>query len=250
MIPSIPVINLQLSRDGAPIKACLALAPCSGYTTWESGQTEILSPREAEYLSKIRADRRKRSYFSGRMAAKLALSSYLSEPDLSRLEIIAGIFDQPLVFFPARETPEVTISHSDTWAVAIAYFPGHIMGVDIEDHDLDRAQVVKSQLTAVEIAHIDSHFASPPLGYYLAWTAKEALSKTLKCGLTTAFSILETHHLNWSQDLGCHHCHFQHFGQYQSLMWQFPRHTLAITLPKKTVLNHPEIIHQYLAQLN
>ena len=68
----------------------------------------------------------------------------------------------------------------------------------------------------------------------LFWTAKEALSKVLKTGLLTPFTIYEIAQLEIKSGyiISC----FKNFNQYYNISFQLDHYMCSITCPKKTNL--------------
>ncbi len=85
---------------------------------------EFLGPRENAYFSTLRFARRQQSYLLGRYAAKLALRDLLAEPDLRAIEIVRGVFEQPVVQCARSHRWCVSISHADSLAVVVAFPAG------------------------------------------------------------------------------------------------------------------------------
>ena len=227
------VLSLQLSRNEVNVDAYIAYVYGYSLEDLTKNLDEIFHSSERRYFDTIKSEKRKFTYLSGRFAGKLAVAEYLHEDDMSRIEIRSGFFDQPLVKHLSVETPELTLSHCSDLAIAIAYQTGHIMGVDVEEIDLSKSHVFKSQLTQDEITRAEGTFEDFRMGYHLMWTAKEALSKALKCGLTVPFDILEIDEIK-SSESGAYISLYKNFVQYKCCSWIMDRHILSITLPQKT----------------
>jgi 4'-phosphopantetheinyl transferase len=225
--------SLELYRKHDSIKANLAFVYADHYANILSNIEHVLHAGEIAYFTNLKAEKRRLSYLIGRYAAKTAICQYLSETDMTAIAIERGIFDQPLVKFSSADCPDVTISHCDHLAVGIAFEPGHIMGVDIECIDLSKTHVFRSQLTDPEVSKSESNFDDYRIGYHLMWTAKESLSKAIKCGLTVPFSILEIDQIDKINQDGFVFT-FKNFAQYKCFSWLIKEHLLSIVLPRKT----------------
>ena len=230
------VFSLNLARNTGNVKAYLAYVFDGQYQEILNEVDKFLHPNERDYFNYLKSEKRRFSYLTGRFAGKLAVSEYLGEIDLQAIEIRSGIFDQPIVNHYSRDTPEITISHCSDLAVALAFHSGHPMGVDIEEIDFSKTHVFKSQLTASEIAKTEKKFEDPRIGCHLVWTAKEALSKVLKCGLTVPFEILEIEEFKVLEK-NSYMTSYKNFAQYKCLSWKIENHLFSITLPKKTEMS-------------
>ncbi len=183
------------------------------------------------------AEKRKLSYLLGRYAAKIAVSKLLDESDLTQIEIRFGTFEQPIVNHMSFNTPEVTISHCDGVAMAIATQAGHVMGIDIGKIEFSKTHVFKSQITENEAQKASQQFEDERIGFHMIWTAKEALSKTIKCGLTVPFDILQIDDIRpTSMTNDIYESSFKNFAQYKCLSWNLENHLLSIVLPKKSMI--------------
>ena len=227
------VFSLELIRNEKKVDAYMAYVYDDVYKNIINDTDNFLHNSERNYFTSLKSEKRRFTYLTGRFAGKLALSQYLHEPNLRAIEIRSGCFDQPLAKHLSFDTPEVTLSHCSDLAVAITYQAGHIMGIDVEEIDFSKSHVLKSQLTEAEAIKAQQNFEDYRIGYHLMWTAKEALSKALKCGLTVPFDILEIEDLN-SQKENNYTSIFKNFAQYKCISWIMDRHLLSITLPRKT----------------
>jgi Phosphopantetheinyl transferase len=232
----ITALNMS-SDDRESVTAFLAYVPSKEYSYILNNLQNLLHQNERDYFSGLNYERRKLSYLLGRYAAKLAVSSYLEEASFAEIEIASGIFNQPFVKHQSIDTPDVTISHCDGLAVAIAFCPSQILGVDIEYVARDKISVFQSQLTEQEKHYADNRFKDSALGSVCLWTIKEALSKALKCGFMTPFDILEVELLNNMSDR-TYLSFFKNFKQYKCVSVIFGSYVLSVVLPSKTILEN------------
>jgi len=227
--------RLNLVREQRVINACLAFSIGRRCPPLETEIVEILRASELEYFRQLKSSVRQKQYFLGRQVGKEAISLYFNERHLEGVEISSGVFQQPFVRYCSLDTPAVTLSHSADFAVAIAYEPGHIIGVDVEQIDSGKTEIFKRNLTEHErsLAALTSHEQN--LVCNVLWTVKEALSKAIKCGMTIPLEILEVDQLRLQSD-GSFVSDFKHFGQYKVCSWLLTGFALSIALPKRTEL--------------
>jgi len=220
-----------------PVRTVVGFVAAAAYDTLAPRSDGCLSPAERNRYRALTFRRRQESYLLGRYSAKLALGEALGEPDPRAIEITPGVFDQPLVIYPTRERYEISITHNEWGALAVAFPEGHPMGIDLETPTPARLDTILTQLTPEE-----RKWTQPdplPLAT-LAWTAREALSKVLRCGLMVSMEILETGPplpLEPGVWQGC----FRHFPQYQFMALRaasgilslvHPRHSTPVEAPK------------------
>jgi 4'-phosphopantetheinyl transferase len=234
-LPRTILVPLTLQRSNLQLEATLVVA--SSNTAWSlmdlSG--EIFGKAEAAYLSTLQFERRQKSYLLGRYAAKMALGNALAESDLRTIEIERGVFEQPVVRYPGDNRWDVTISHTEFLAAALAYPRVHPMGIDIERIDAAGAETASSQLSKQEAGWLESQPANRLETIFALWTAKEALSKALRTGLTSPieiYNLAEFSRINRGIWEGL----FLNFAQYKARVWIGSSSVLAIVLPKKSTI--------------
>ncbi len=232
-IPAGSIQIFPLTREGQHIDTVFGFVSTREYPELLHHVAEFLAPPEAAYFAGLRFLRRQQSFLMGRYAAKLALQYALQEPDLKAIEIGRGVFEQPLVSYLSAKTPGVTISHCDEIAVALAFPNGHPMGVDIERIDPARLDIIQSQLSPAERGWSRSAGADEISLSTLTWTAKEALSKALTCGLMSPIEILN---LSEFYPLGDRIWGglFQNFAQYKFVGWVNRTAVMSVVLPKRS----------------
>jgi 4'-phosphopantetheinyl transferase len=234
--PGIPAGSIQvypLTREGQHIDTVFGFVFAHEFPALVRHTAEFLAPPEAAYFAGLRFLPRQQSFLLGRYAAKLALQYALQAPDLKAIEIDRGVFEQPLVSYLSAKTPGVTISHCNEIAVALAFPAGHPMGVDIERIDAARMMTIQSQLSPLECRWARAAGADEITVSTLIWTAKEALSKALTCGLMSPIEILN---LSEFYPLGNRVWGglFHNFAQYKFVGWINRTLAMSVVLPKKS----------------
>lgn len=227
---------LTIQRSEAQLSAALAIVFDDQYLVLNELAGELLGPTEFAYFSTLRFGRRRQGYLLGRYAAKLALRDLLQESDFRIIEIARGVFDQPIVLFAQKQGWGVTISHTDSLAVALAFPTGHPMGIDAERIDSTRFETIVSQLSEREIEWVETANAEskPELATAL-WTSKEALSKILCTGLMSPIQIYSLAEFNFIRS-GTWEGLFQNFGQYKAMASIGSSYALSIVLPRRSVV--------------
>ena len=189
----------------------------------------ILHDRERQQLDAYHYKRRKESYYYGRVSGKIAVSDFL-KLDFQEFYIDTGVFTQPVVCCPMKTNCQVSISHADRVSTSIAYDEKHPIGIDIESMHSKNAATVMEYLTTEEKKFLFDEYS--PL---LFWTAKEALSKALKTGLTIPLNLLEINSIERGGDF--HHVTFKNFSQYKAIVFTFGENILSIAYPSRSQLN-------------
>jgi 4'-phosphopantetheinyl transferase len=229
--------ELFFEREGTHFSSFLTAVTAKDFSSLLMDTSRFLSKSEEAYFTRLKAEPRRQSFLMGRYTAKWALEGLIQESDARMIEIKSGVFGYPLVCYPSTETPNVSISHSDGIAVAISYPWDHVIGIDIETINLDRLQTIQSQLSPNELnwSRSQGEGATGEINACtLLWTAKEALSKAVKSGLMTPFTIYETREFQRVEP-NVWQGQFTNFGQYKVIGWVGKQYAMSIVLPKKTM---------------
>lgn len=229
--------RLDLRRaDRGPESAWLRVVSAREFADLDAGHDRFLGPAERAEYAALRFERRRQSWLLGRYAAKCAAAAALGPGvDLATLEIARGVFGQPVLRYAHVDAPRLGISHAGDWAVGVAHPAGHPVAVDLEDVDPARRAVLARQLSEDELAWAASAPGgeAEPVLLTLLWTAREALSKALGCGLTVPFPLMETVERT-APGVRRFRGLFRRFGQYQFLAWAADSRVLTLALPRLT----------------
>ena len=234
-LPRTVLVPITLHRSNLQLAATLVVA--LGDNAWSLMDLtgEIFGKAEAVYLSTLQFERRRKSYVLGRYAAKMALGNVLAESDLRTIEIERGVFEQPVVRYPRDDQWDVTISHTEFLAAALTFRRGHPMGIDIERIDPASAETALSQLSEREVSWVEGQSAKRLETTFALWSAKEALSKALRTGLTSPIEIYNVAEFS-EIGPGIWEGLFLNFAQYKARIWIGSSSVLAIVLPKKSTI--------------
>ena len=226
---------VTIRRGEMRLRAMMVVVFSDSSKTWMEAATELLGEAETAYFSTLASARRQVSYLLGRYAAKVALSTVLSESDLRAIEIERGVFEQPIVRCDGNGGWDVTISHIEDLAVALAYPAGHPMGIDLEQIDQRQHETILSQLSEREIGWLKLRSAEKLQFASALWAAKESLSKVLRTGLMANIRVYDLAEFN-SIDSRVWEGFFENFAQYKARVWTGSNHVLSIALPKRSTL--------------
>lgn len=210
----------------------------------------LLHPEEHACYRTFRTDIRRESYLLGRYAAKFALAHLEEIKDLHSLYIDSGIFQFPVVRSESgiAGNKQVCISHCDHFCAALAFPEAHPLGIDIEEIDPEKVLLIREYLTVRENELIKAAGIPELIGCILMWTAKEALSKILRTGLTLDMSILEID--SWRQDGPLQHITFRNFSQYRSVSFHSEHHVCSLVVPRQTTLPSHKFHNSFMALSN
>ncbi len=194
----------------------------------------LLHPREQHYYERIPAQRRRQGYLLGRHAAKYALAA---ERYASSVCIQAGAMGQPVLKGPGCDGREISISHQQELACAVTGPATTPITLDLEAVDALHTEAILARTTPRECSVAATGAGSNRHEWAtVLWTAKEALSKFLRCGLGCDLQVLEIADLcNQGDRL---EGHFRHFPQYRFISWiPAPGYVLTLMLPRALALS-------------
>lgn len=202
---------------------------CIGKIVDEYGKFfKCLSSSEKREYEEIKTENRRREYVLGHYAEKNAVSILLnSTKDLREIEIKHGVLGQPIV--AGCGNIQVSLSHNKEYVVAVAFEERYTCGIDIENIDESNREVILHHLTKDEKTLFKK---SSLLEYTVLWTAKEAISKVLKTGLTTELFIYEINSLQ--RDEKYYRGEYKHFGQYSFVSTKIDDNVLTLAYPQKS----------------
>lgn len=180
---------------------------------------------------------RQQSFLAGRYCAKEALGLFTGIRDPQAIDIVPGVFNQPVVTGEHVQDASISVAHTRRLGAAIAFDKSHPMGLDVELVTPDSRTLIASELTNHERALVGqcSHLSPAEVGF---WTMKEALAKAIGTGFTVPLSILEVSTLSF--DGPSLRTTFTNFGQYQGYGFSAGDHMFALALPRGTQFTtHP-----------
>lgn len=163
-----------------------------------------LHPEEQKIYNSYKHDKRKHSYLLGRVASKTAIQKY-TQVQPKDVNIINGLLRQPIV--KGINNVDVSISHADNLGFAAAFNDTLLLGIDIEKHQDESASYLQEYLMDKEKMYTSMSELT------LLWSAKEALSKCLKIGLTSSFELYQIKQWNLIHDL--YQIEFRYFPQFK-----------------------------------
>lgn len=191
-----------------------------------------LHASEQKIFEGYKYEARKMSFLSGRYVAKKVLSQSLQEPDLTKIIIKSGIFNQPLLNYPTSDPPGFSISHSLSCTSCLVFPQEHPMGIDIESNFTDANEAIAPQLTDHEKLLYKSINLKEDSLHIKLWTIKEALSKVLTTGLTVPMNIYEIAEIQ--RDDQFYFSTFKNFAQYKAISFNWAGNICSFVLPLKT----------------
>ncbi|WP_343673877.1 4'-phosphopantetheinyl transferase superfamily protein [Chitinophaga sp.] len=197
-------------------------------------EADCLHPAEAVYYAGLKADKRKESYLLGRQSAKLAVSELRGITDHRTICIDAGVFGFPVVRCVQAPNVQVSISHCDEAAVAVAFPEHHPVGIDIEIVKAENMDTLESALVASDREVLQKEGLATVFGYTAIWAAKEALSKILKTGLTLDFEMLKVQSVEREGDMLVFR--YNYFMQYKAVVYRYGKFVVCLAFPGRSIM--------------
>lgn len=179
---------------------------------------------------------RKREFEISRSLARLLIKEHFfeSEEELIDYEIKNSVFGQPIIIGRNIRSLGLSISHKPKLIGVVIFDRVHPVSIDIEPISIISQSIYRKFLTVSEEDIMNEKHLSP----IVFWTAKEALSKIIGCGITIPMDFLEIDKITSNGELiGT----YKHFKQYSFMCLEFRQHIISIVYPKFSHLNISEI---------
>ena len=190
----------------------------------------FLTIYEKERLGRLSLTRAN-EFIISRYLAKRAVCNVNRIEALKNVEIRTGVFGHPVLTMPAgNKHNNLSISHSDYSFAVIVFEEEHPVAIDIESICPDKVKGLAYNLTEDE-TYLSKNC---PILLTVLWTAKEALSKVLKCGLTVPYKILEVENIETFENYFSGQ--YVSFSQYQFISFFYQNNICSIVFPKKSKL--------------
>jgi len=207
----------------------------------------FLCKEERSYFNLLKHDQRKKSYLLGRYTAKKALSILLNEVDLSTFHIDFGVFNYPVVNYPAKKSYQVSITHSEKIVISLAHLETHPITIDLELIDSKKQDALLSQVSKEELHLFEGFNLTEIDRLTMCWTIKEALSKMLRTGLMTDFNLYNINLLEKDNDI--YISTFANFPQYKSITKCIPPFVCSVVIPKNSNINFTQMFDDLQASI-
>ncbi|MEH3118367.1 MAG: 4'-phosphopantetheinyl transferase superfamily protein [Methylorubrum populi] len=219
-----------VSRRTGPMQAALALA--SAPLGWlDARRRNFLHADEEGLLTDRLHARRRHGLLVGRYAAKCALAALRPGLDPRALAIRPGVLEQPVLSGAGGDDLGISLSHAGPVAAAVAFPAACPMGIDLERIRPDNGPLLTSQTTAAERRLIAVCLdAGEAERLTRLWCLKEALAKTLRCGLTVPLDLLAVGRVERAPP-GLS-VTFANFAQYRGLSFAAGDLAAALVLPR------------------
>lgn len=223
-------VPLKFSCDGKPFQAQLYFASVAVYRRILPIANEILTGTDWRRFQGLRHSYQQSGYLLGRYACREAAAHYLQEPDKDGIRIAPGVFGQPVVKCLASEAPEIAMAYTSELAMAIAYPPGFIIGLDLERLDSGNREGISDVILAEEAAAFASLFPSEAHFRKTILTIKEAFSKAIKCGRDFQAGALRIERIFPRED-SVYLAYFANFPRFKSVSYLFGEYVISVAIP-------------------
>lgn len=198
----------------------------------------IFHPKELIYFETLKFEKRKQDYYAGRLAAKLAVrKSCETFLKLDQIEIASGPLRQPLVKCKRADlASEVTLSHSEGLAAALASPTGIPFGLDVEKLSHEKVNLLKEEFREIKIP--DFQISNGPDKEIIAWSLIESVSKAVKLGFSVPIETYEISSLRLRRD-GSIGCTYKYLQEFQGQAWIVGSYIVSVTHLKSIDLQIP-----------
>lgn len=154
----------------------------------------VLSERELEHLEKLKIEKNRIQWISGRYCVKSALSKYKLDRgvfmDLSGIDVLKGENSSPFIV----QYPLLCVSITHSFPYCIGVVAEHKIGIDLEKISEHKESLTKYFYSLKEQEFLE-YFKGTDEYWKQAmvmWTRKEAVSKLFKLGMQMEFKKICT----------------------------------------------------------
>lgn len=216
--------KVTFSRDGHSFLSMLGVIT----KPYDQSLVSLLTPAELKIAEKYTGTRYS-EFVHSRYITKKAVQNLMPDTPLNNIQVLKGVFEQPVLEIShGSASYDVSVSHKDNIAASLVFPHYHPAGIDIDVVTPQNMKALNRMLTAHE-QHICGEYSERKMAIY---TAKEALSKIMKCGLTVPVHFLEVNALQKEETF--YSGVFTNFCQYQFISFASGDHILTMVFPKNS----------------
>jgi len=216
--------KITFSRDGHSFVSMLGVIT----KPFDQSLVSSLTPAELKIAEKYTGPRYS-EFVHSRYITKKAVQNLMPDTALTTIQVLKGVFEQPVLEIShCNASYDVSISHKDNIAASLVFPSYHPAGIDIDLVAPRNMKALDRMLTAHE-QHICQEYSERKMAIY---TAKEALSKIMKCGLTVPVHFLEVNALQKEETF--YSGMFTNFCQYQFISFTGTDHIITLVFPRNS----------------
>jgi 4'-phosphopantetheinyl transferase len=216
--------KITFRRDGHSFLSMLGVIT----KPFDQSLVSLLTPAELKIAEKYTGTRYS-EFVHSRYITKKAVQNLMPDILMNDIQVLKGVFEQPVLEISnCSASYDVSVSHKDNIAASLVFPQYHPAGIDIDVVAPQNMTALNRMITAHE-QHICREGSERKMVIY---TAKEALSKIMKCGLMVPVHFLE---VNAIQKEGTFYSGvFTNFCQYQFISFAGDDHIITMVFPKKS----------------
>jgi 4'-phosphopantetheinyl transferase EntD len=191
---------------------------------FDQSLVSVLTPAELKIAANYTGTRYN-EFVHSRYIAKKAVQQLMPEIPMGNIQVLKGVFEQPVLEVSnCSAVYDVSVSHKDTIAAALVFPQSHPAGIDID-------VAVPSNIAALDrmLTPHERQLGQPKM---IIYTAKEALSKVMRCGLTAPLHFLEVNSLQKEEIF--YRGVFTNIPQYQFISFATEAYIITIVFPKNS----------------
>ena len=186
----------------------------------------ILSARE-QWQYDMYNGARQSEFFLSRLLTKDLVRRFYVEKAWHEIEVANSVFGQPVLCDTGcGHNLRISIAHKKELTGSLVFDAEHPLALDIE-----QMQYPPSLLRTMEADELQA-LDKMGLSAMHAWSAREALSKVLGCGITVDMRFFKT--TNWEQYDNFYTGEYAHFLQYRFVGFIVNEHIVTLALPRNS----------------
>jgi phosphopantetheinyl transferase len=195
---------------------------------FDQSLVSLLTPAELK-IAENYTGARYSEFVHSRYISKRAVQNLTVDLPMSNIQVLKGVFEQPVLEISnCSARYDISVSHKDNIAASLIFPQYHPAGIDIDVIVPQNINTLNRLITAYEqqICLDDSERKM------VIYTAKEALSKIMRCGLTVPVHFLEVKKLQKEEKY--YYGVFTNFCQYKFISFAVDDYIITMVFPRNS----------------
>jgi len=219
------------------ISAGLVMFPTFNDEELREKVRQMLHPEEIKTAGAFGSDIRRRSFFHGRIAGKMAIEKVFPDIPSAEIHITTGSLGEPHIS-NLQQPYGVSIAHGNFLNAGLCFPLTFMMGVDVESITEKNRTIIPIVLSDWEKEMCRKEKDELEL-FHVLWTAKEAAGKAIRLGFRVPHEWYETDHIETVSEEPrlIRRCRFKHLRMFTALSVAIPGGVLSVAFPSEKDLD-------------
>ncbi|HLZ87938.1 MAG TPA: 4'-phosphopantetheinyl transferase superfamily protein [Puia sp.] len=216
--------KVTFKRDGQSFLSMLGVI----VKPFDRSLVSLLTREEIKIAEKYTGSRYS-EFVHSRYITKRAVQQLMGDVPMDKIQLLKGVFEQPILEIAGSGAGyDASVAHKDDIAASLIFPRYHPAGIDIDVTVPRNSNTLNRLITEHEqqVCRGDSEKKM------VIYTAKEALSKIIRCGLTVPVHFLEVNDLQKEEIFYCGV--FTNFCQYRFMSFAGDEYIITMVFPRNS----------------